>query len=209
MKGWGATYMSGLNEGADSDPSSVSRWIDLTRNGDSNALQKIWERYYRSLTDYAKTQLPDFVRQMRDEEDIAHSTLQSMLIGFREGNYPEIQNRQDLWKILTLIAAREAKKHIRYENQDVRDKKRNQDADCLVDQNGTEGLDPALLAEFTDVCRIVFEALPNDLTRQVASLRLEGYRFNEIADKLKIARRTVERKLNLIRLTWLTIVENH
>lgn len=200
--------MTDQNVGADSDPSSVSRWIDLTRNGDSSAIQKIWEKYYRALAEYAKSKLPDFVRQMQDEEDIAHASLKSMLIGFREGNYPEIRNRHDLWKILTLIAAREAKKHIRYENQDVRDRKRIQDADCLVDQNGNESLDPALLAEFADVCRIVFEALPNDLTRQVASLRLEGYRLNEIAVNLKISRRSVERKLNLIRLTWLTIVEN-
>jgi DNA-binding CsgD family transcriptional regulator len=45
--------------------------------------------------------------------------------------------------------------------------------------------------------------LEDDTLRQVLDLRLEGYSREEIADRLGCAVRTVTRKLDVIRQTWL------
>lgn len=44
--------------------------------------------------------------------------------------------------------------------------------------------------------------LRHDRLREIAAMRIEGYSVAEIATKLGIAARAVERKLRLIRLKW-------
>jgi DNA-directed RNA polymerase specialized sigma24 family protein len=44
--------------------------------------------------------------------------------------------------------------------------------------------------------------LKDDTMRTVALLRVEGYSVEEIADRLNCGKRTIERKLTLIRRTW-------
>ena len=44
--------------------------------------------------------------------------------------------------------------------------------------------------------------LGDDQLRQIALDRMEGYTTEEIADRLGCARRTVARRLDLIRQTW-------
>jgi DNA-directed RNA polymerase specialized sigma24 family protein len=46
------------------------------------------------------------------------------------------------------------------------------------------------------------EALPNDELRAVALAKMEGYNNAEIAARLAVAERTVERRLTLIRKLW-------
>ena len=56
-------------------------------------------------------------------------------------------------------------------------------------------------------CRILLDALDDDSLRQVALCRMEGYNNDEIAEQLGCARRTVARRLELIRKTWLALGE--
>jgi DNA-directed RNA polymerase specialized sigma24 family protein len=50
--------------------------------------------------------------------------------------------------------------------------------------------------------REMLEKLNDDLLRRLAIGKLEGYQNNELADRLGISQRAVERKLNLIRQKW-------
>jgi DNA-directed RNA polymerase specialized sigma24 family protein len=45
--------------------------------------------------------------------------------------------------------------------------------------------------------------LDDDSLRQIARLKLEGYTNEEIAERLGIVERTVERRLNRIRRQWM------
>jgi DNA-directed RNA polymerase specialized sigma24 family protein len=45
--------------------------------------------------------------------------------------------------------------------------------------------------------------LGNDSLRQVALWKMDGYTVDEIADRMGCARRTIARRLDLIRKTWL------
>jgi DNA-directed RNA polymerase specialized sigma24 family protein len=50
--------------------------------------------------------------------------------------------------------------------------------------------------------RNLLERLGDETLRQVALRRMEGYTTDEIADQLDCARRTVSRRLDLIRKIW-------
>ena len=64
------------------------------------------------------------------------------------------------------------------------------------------GPDPAFMAMMGEEIRRLFDALPEESLRLVALLRLEGYSNAEIAASLDCAVRSVERKLDRIRLLW-------
>jgi DNA-directed RNA polymerase specialized sigma24 family protein len=50
--------------------------------------------------------------------------------------------------------------------------------------------------------RLRLEGLKDDSLRQVALMRMEGYANEEIAARLDISLRSVERKLDAIRKRW-------
>jgi len=59
-----------------------------------------------------------------------------------------------------------------------------------------------LAAEFAEEYGRLFEALREEDVRRIAVLKLEGYTVDEIAAQLGCARRTVARRLELIRSLW-------
>ena len=66
---------------------------------------------------------------------------------------------------------------------------------------------PEFAAMIAEEYRLLLDALEDDGLRQVAISRMEGYTCDEIAAQLGCARRTVARRLDLIRKTWLAHVE--
>jgi DNA-directed RNA polymerase specialized sigma24 family protein len=72
----------------------------------------------------------------------------------------------------------------------------------LLGQVMDDAIAPDHLIALSDQCRRLLESLPDDTLRQVARWKLEGYTNGEIAEQLGVAKRTVERKLNLIRRDW-------
>jgi hypothetical protein len=62
---------------------------------------------------------------------------------------------------------------------------------------------PEVAAMLADECRHRLEALGDETPHWVALLRMEGYSDPEIATWLGRGPRTVGRKLELIRKTWL------
>jgi DNA-directed RNA polymerase specialized sigma24 family protein len=70
-----------------------------------------------------------------------------------------------------------------------------------------QGPSPEFAAMMAEECRRLLDALDDDSLRQVALSRMEGYNNDEIAEQLGCARRTVARRLDLIRKTWLATEE--
>lgn len=65
-----------------------------------------------------------------------------------------------------------------------------------------DAADPAMLAEFQNSCENLLDQLDDSMLQTVALLRLEGYSVDEIAERIGCAKRSVERRLNLIRSIW-------
>jgi hypothetical protein len=75
------------------------------KGGDLAAAQGLWERYFARMVDLARTRL----RASRgrdagsDEEDAALSAFDSLCAGLARGKFPQLADRDDLWRLLVVI----------------------------------------------------------------------------------------------------------
>jgi DNA-directed RNA polymerase specialized sigma24 family protein len=200
---------------------SITHWLGDLRGGDPDAAQPLWERYFSRLVILARAKLVER-RQSRaeaDEEDAALSAFNSFCAGVAEGKFPQLADREDLWRILMTITVRKA-------NAQMQRRKRLKrgggkvvqeaalhapGADASSDPSSAPGLEviagneptPEFAVIAVEEYRRLLESLEDDGLRQVAIRRMEGYTCDEIAAELGCARRTVARRLGLIRKTWL------
>src|SRR5436190_9372490 len=87
---------------------SVTRWIDRLQAGDLAAAQPLWERYFRHLVELARHKLLGVRPQVADEEDVALSAFDSFCRGLKRGRFPDLQDRDNLWKLLVVLTSRKA-----------------------------------------------------------------------------------------------------
>src|SRR6478672_9490680 len=87
---------------------SVSHWIHLIKAGENDAAQPLWERYFQRLARFARKELQGNPRRLADEEDVALSAFDSFCRGAAAGRFPQLADRDDLWRLLLVITARKA-----------------------------------------------------------------------------------------------------
>jgi DNA-directed RNA polymerase specialized sigma24 family protein len=192
-------------------PRSVTHWIGQLRAGDPVAAQHLWEGYFRRLVGLARGKLQGLPRRAADEEDVALSAFASFCHGVECGRFPQLADRDDLWRLLVTITARKALHLARDEHSQKRGGVVRDEA-ALGDGAGAENaaLDefmgreptPAFAAQVAEEFQRLLESLGDADLRTIAVSKMEGYTTEEIATKLRRAPRTIERKLDLIRRRW-------
>jgi DNA-directed RNA polymerase specialized sigma24 family protein len=202
---------------------SITEWLGNLREGDQAAAQPLWERYFSKLVTVARTKL----RRMRrttadeDEEDAALSAFNSFCAGAARGNFPQLADRDDLWRLLVVITARKAMAQANRQGRQKRGGGRVVEEAVLfghglsgadgsiagLERIAADGPTPEFAAMMAEECRRLLDALDDESLKQVAVSRMEGYNNDEIAEQLGCARRTVARRLDLIRKTWLAAEE--
>jgi DNA-directed RNA polymerase specialized sigma24 family protein len=200
---------------------SITHWLGDLREGDLAAVQPLWERYFGKLVNLARSKLlrQRHPRGEADEEDAALSAFNSFCAGVVDGRFPRLADREDLWRILMTITVRKAYAQIQ------RHKRLKRGGGQIVEEaalrkagaashdgvSSSPGLEliagseptPEFAAIVAEEYQRLLDALDDDGLRQVAISRMEGYSCDEIAAQLGCARRTVARRLDLIRKTWL------
>jgi DNA-directed RNA polymerase specialized sigma24 family protein len=184
----------------------------LKAGDDGEATRRLWERYFAQLARLAYARLRAAPRGPTDGEDVALSAFDSFFRGAAAGRFVRLEDRDDLWKILTTIASRKAANQRRKEYRLKRGGGRVAAGPEIVDDESGDGdplarivsrePTPEFAAAVTDELRCLFELLADDSLRSVARLRMEGYTNEQIAAALDISLRSVERKLALIRKAW-------
>jgi DNA-directed RNA polymerase specialized sigma24 family protein len=196
---------------------SVTRWIGDLKAGDGQALQPLWDRYYATLVERARAKLRALRSStaVNDEEDVALSAFQSLYQGVREGRFPRLEDRDDLWRLLVHLTACKAVDRHRAE---IRQKRGGgkvlNEADVIAAGAGAAdtgspldriiGSEPspefaAMVAE--EYLRRLDE-LGDEALRRIAELKLACYSNEEIRRQLGCSLRTVTLKLELIRKKW-------
>ena len=192
---------------SEEDGGSVSRWLGDLKAGDPGAAQPLWERYFARLVGLARTRLRAGRRgAAHDEEDAALSAFHSFCEGAAKGRFPNLADRDDLWRLLVVITARKAGAHAEREARQKRGGGRvvtsgDSDDDLFARVVSTEP-SPEFAAMAAEECRRLLAKLDDDDLRKVALDRMEGYTSDEIAERLGCARRTVARRLEFIRRAW-------
>ncbi len=195
-------------------PGSVTRCLLDLQGGDPSAARQLWDRYFERLVGLARARLGASRRSGEaDEEDVVLSAFDSFCAGTAGGRFPDLAGRDELWRLLVVITARKAAAQAR------RQGRRKRGGGRVLDEAGLEAagaagevgaLDrfvgrepsPEFAAMVAEECRVLLETLGDESLRRVAIRRMEGYTSDEIAGQLGCARRTVARRLDLIRQIW-------
>ena len=193
----------------------VTLWIKSVEDGDDSSAGQLWEYCFPRLLSYSKKKLPDHLRRALDEEDVALSAFKSFCLAAAKGAFPQLEGRDDLWKLLLCIAGRKAQSYVRRELREkrgggqVRGESIFESGGNSSDSNSAgignvvgNTASPEMLAQFTEDARAMIDMLQDDTIKTIALLRMEGYSVEEIAERLECGKRTVERRLTLIRRTW-------
>jgi DNA-directed RNA polymerase specialized sigma24 family protein len=201
-----------------SEEGSISHWINALKDGDEVAARKLWQGYFQRLVALARAKLQGVQRRAEDEEDAALSAFDSFCRGAEQGRFPDVNNREDLWRLLVLITARKAYDIAEREGRlkrgggQVRGDSALSDPAASDPRQGWEeiaGRDPTpeFAAQAVEEYRRLLGQLGDDELRSIAVWKLEGLTNQEIAVHLGCAIPTVERRLRLIRKTWAAEVD--
>ena len=195
-----------------SNSDSVTRWLDGIKAGQNDEIQRLWDRYFQRLVRLAGSRLPGHARRVIDEEDVALSAFQSFCDRARKGQFPEMINRDDLWRVLFAITVRKAVSTVRHQTRQKRGGGRVLGESALGGGEPADGAgiaeflgrepSPDDAAEFADQLDMLFEKLDDVTLRVIAFQKLQGLSTEEIASSLGVSTRTVDRKLQLIRAIW-------
>ncbi len=196
---------------AESQP-SISQWIIGAKAGQSQAVDALWGRYFTQLVRLARQRLAAIPRRAADEEDLALSAFATFCRAAEEGRFPDLADRDDLWRLLIKITAQKAIDQARHDGRAKRGggRVRGESAlEHLDPQNRGRGLEqvvgdsptPEFAAIVSEECSRLLGSLEEDL-RQIAVAKMEDYTSQEIADRLDCSVSTVEWSLRLIRKIW-------
>ncbi len=186
----------------------ITLWMNQLRSADDLAANKLWNHFTLRLQALARKKLSPRTRRVYDEEDAAQSAFNCVCVGLRMGRFPDLHDRNSLWGLMLQITSQKISNRHRFEQQKCRDIRRTLTDSVFMTAEGSlpNGMQavsreptPEFAAEFNDVLRTLFDCLDDPALREVAVLRLEGYTDPEISERLNCSRRTVQRRLEVIR----------
>jgi DNA-directed RNA polymerase specialized sigma24 family protein len=192
-----------------SSEGSVSHWLGQFQAGNPAAVQQLWQRYFQRLVGLARQRLQGAPRRVADEEDVALSVLDSFCRNAEQGRYPNLTDRDGLWRLLLVLTARKSAHLVRDQcrqkrggNQTSLPNASSEEEESILEQALSREPGPELAAEMAEECRRLLAVLGDAELACVARWRMEGYDVEEIAERLGCAPRSVKRKLKLIREVW-------
>ncbi len=196
---------------------SVTGWVGKTKGGDPEAVGPLWDRYFDRLVGLARARSTRVGGVDRDEaEDVALSAFHSLWRGAADGRFERMRDRDDLWRLLVRITYNKLVDRGRHARCTKRGSGRvvlesdlggasTDDTDVVgvsLDDLSDDGPTPEFATLLDEQYALRLETLGDPGLRRIALLRLEGYGHGEIAARLGCSVRTVQRKLDLIRMIW-------
>lgn len=191
-----------------SSDGSITQWIERLRLGDEQAAQELWDRHADRLLAYARNKIRPGYARMADEEDAVLAAFQSFCSRAKQGEFPQLSDRDDLWRLLSTLTARKVANQIQY---NLRQKRggglvrgesiflRDEENDQGIADIGHDSLTPYVAACFTESLEAIMKSLHDPMHREIVQMRFAGYTNKEIAHQLGCSLSAVERKLRIIR----------
>jgi RNA polymerase sigma-70 factor (ECF subfamily) len=173
---------------AASDASLLVRF----RAGESDAATALYSRYAKRLMMLADRNTGDDLSTRVDAEDIVQSVFRTFFRRASRGHYV-IPEGEELWKLLLVIALNKVREIAAHHRRGKRNVNQTQ-------QLGDHSL--GQLSESTEILRITIDDLLATLPvshQQIIRYRIDGYEIAEIASRVSISRRSVERILQSFR----------
>jgi RNA polymerase sigma factor (sigma-70 family) len=197
-----------------SSTGSVTKLIQRVKEGDSAAAQALLARYLRRLLAFARAKLHGRNLRAADEEDVVQSVLLGFYLGAERGQYSQCHDRDDLWHLLAKITERKVQKLLRHEDAK---KRRHRQAEAVTPSPGGQDtpltgprakqpadphLPPDREVAASDQVERLLARLGDKRLISIAVWKWDGYSNEEIASMLGCSTRTIQRKIQLIRMIW-------
>lgn len=181
---------------------SVTRWIGEFRDGDDSAANLLWGFLRSRLISLASGKAG--FTTLYDEEDIAISAFATLCDGLKDGRYDNVGDRDSLWSLLAMITINRARTLARNESRLRRGGGSNRIAenDTVLSKVESNEQSPEFRFLAKEECRRMLALLPDKNLKLLAILKVDGHTNEEIAGLLECSRRSVQRRLNLIRDVW-------
>jgi RNA polymerase sigma factor (sigma-70 family) len=188
-----------------SNSKHVSHWIEMVKHGDSLAANQIWQHYFDRLVRSVRNKLRGQNRAVSDEEDIVLSVFDSFYVAVEKGRFPDLSDRDDLWRLLLRMSARKVVDKRRHDqrqrrggNVNLHSLDRTNDDENVIEAIGNEPT-PEMVLMMQESVEQFFSHLGVGQLRDLAGDKLEGYSNVELAKRFDCSERTIERRLHLIR----------
>ena len=185
-------------------PQSVSILIDQVKAGSDQAAALLWNRYYQQLMRIATKRLGRHTGRYVDEEDVVIQAFASFCRRAEEGQFPDLRDRDDLWRLLMRIVECKAlnqHKHLgRAKNRAIHEAQlMPDDRQAVLDQLPGVDVSPEYVLILAEELRELLDSLDNPVYQQICVAKLEGLTNDEIAEQQACSVSSVERKLRMIR----------
>lgn len=183
---------------------SVTTWLRKLESGDNRAALELWNVFFERLVRLVRQRVRKSPVRGTDAEDIALSAFASFCRGVERRQFPALEGRYDLWRLLVSIAIHKLLHAQRDQGRLKRGGGRQPvawpaDESAAVEQIVSREPTPELAAEIAEQYDRWMQALGQEELTQFAQWKLEGLTNDEIAQRSGRTTRTVERKLSLIR----------
>jgi DNA-directed RNA polymerase specialized sigma24 family protein len=153
---------------------------------------------------------------MEDEEDVALSALDSFCRAAGHGRFPDLADRDGLFRLLSRITKRKAVDLIRRSltQKEGRGRVRGESAIAANAESADEGLaalsdhdlTPELRVILAEECRRLLDGLEDPQLKALALAKVEKYTNKELSERFQCSVRTIERGLQMIRQRWKELV---
>lgn len=202
--------MSTSNESMEKETNPAD--LDFNR---PEVAQELWEAFYLRLRGAVKHRVRQINRPVASESEVALSAFNSFLERAQDGQFPNLTDQDELWRLLKTIAIRKTndlRKNLRAQKRGGNHAVYNQ-ADLMNDSMApAAGVDaaqgdepsPSIEMEVSDLFNALLEGLPDDRHRDLILLKLQGASVSLIAEHLQTTTRTVQRMIKKVEDEWKT-----
>lgn len=182
---------------------TLSRLVQRWSESEAAAMERLYRDYFPRLRALSRRTLGQFPGAGAEADDVVQSAFKSLCRFMRSQPDDSARHRDDLWRILCQIVACKSRRRVTRQTRGLRGGR----VHPVTDLAAASGEDPlaALWQTVTpvefDIClEEALEQLSPSL-RKIALLTIEGQTQADIAARLNCSRRTIIRKLELIRET--------
>lgn len=185
---------------------SESVWLENVVHLKNDYEADAVSRFSGRLLAFAKSRMPTQLNGRVDPEDVVQSVFRSFFQRNQSGSFV-FEESSDVWRLLAAITYRKVQQTIRHHHRQQRDVTRESvptdEFSPLVESEATA----SSLTMMEELIDGIIERIP-ETHRSILTLRLENYSIEEIADKVQVSSRTVERALALIRKTATQLLDD-
>lgn len=177
-------------------PPSDRSLLRRFRGGDGDAATQIYLKYAQRLIQVADRKTGQDLRARLDPEDMVQSVFRTFFRRVSDGQY-DVPEGGELWKLLLVISLNKIRHQGIHHRANKRSVEKTVSSDPISEAADQQSEDISLkVLEMT--IQEMLETLPEEY-QNVIKLRIMGHEVQEIADRTKRSKRTIERILQEFR----------